>query len=322
MAAPTIPKKPITMRKGAYRPLRLLLITAVSIFLAEGAIMRVIEAFSLPPSFYVSMLDAAVLTVVVFPALYFFSYRPMVRQISERTQLQQHMAVSERQAAVGLLASGVAHEINNPLNSILGLAQVLLKEGGLCDAQRRDLAVIEEQAKRGGRITQGLLNFSRKTRPSKEVFSIAELMERTLPLVEHDLFEAGILFEKKYVEPPPWLHADPDQLEQVLINLIINAKQALTSSLEKKITLTVEAASGRVLIHIRDTGCGIAKENLESIFDPFFTTKPVGVGTGLGLSISYGIASEHGGTIRVSSVVGRGSTFTIELPEYVPSRPS
>lgn len=322
MAAPTTPPKTMRMRKGAYQPLRLLLITAVSIFLAEGAIMRVIEAFSLHPSFYVSMLDAAVLTVVVFPALYFFSYRPMVRQISERTQLQQHMAVSERQAAVGLLASGVAHEINNPLNSILGLAQVLLKEGGLGDTQRRDLAVIEEQAKRGGRITQGLLNFSRKSRPSKEVFSIAELMERTLPLVEHDLFKADILFEKKYAVPSPRLHADPDQLEQVLINLIINAKQALTSSLEKKITLVVEADSGKVLIHIRDTGCGIAKEHLETIFDPFFTTKPVGVGTGLGLSISHGIVSEHGGTIRVSSAMGRGSTFTIELPEHAPSQPS
>ncbi len=304
---------------AVYSPLRPLLLTAALLFLTEGAVMWSLHHFGLPGTMLTGLLDAGLVTAAVLPALYLLWYRPMVLQANQQLRIQQRMALSEKLSAAGLLASGAAHEINNPLNSILGLSQVLIQEGELSEKQRKDLKTIERLAMRAGRITKGLLDFSRKAPPRKEIFTVASLLNRALPLVEAALFKAHIHFEQNVPSTPLLLYADPDQLEQVLVNLILNAKHALKSSLERKLTLTVEQRDGRIFIHLRDTGCGIPMENQDKIFDPFFTTKPAGMGTGLGLSIAYGIISSHGGRMRVSSPQGGGASFTVELPECHPA---
>ncbi len=240
-------------------------------------------------------------------------YVTIKRDVTEEMLRRNRMAHVEKLASLGMIASGVAHEINNPLSTILGIAQVL-EDGDLKKDAREDIATIIKHARRAGRITKGLLEFSRNKKSLKSNVDLREVVEQTLLLLKHDLLKAKVRLEVKLPPEPVPVLADADQLQQMLVNLLINAKHALEKSRKKELLLTIGENDGRILLKVRDSGCGIAPEIAGKIFDPFFTTKPVGQGTGLGLAICYGIAVDHGGTITAASKPGKGSTFTLELP--------
>jgi len=234
-------------------------------------------------------------------------------------KIQSQLVQSEKLAAIGQLAAGVAHELNNPLTGIMGFSQMVLEGDGLSKQQREDVESIFTQSKRCRDIILNLLQFSKRREFKKEPIQIAPLLETTLQLVKYEFSSSGIDMSTEFQEnlSPVW--GDPSQLQQVFLNLITNAKHALEKKEPARLTIQLRQTSDKVILSFKDTGCGIPKENLGKIFDPFFTTKPVGKGTGLGLSISYGIIQEHQGTLRVESQEGEGSTFVIELPLYHPN---
>jgi two-component system NtrC family sensor kinase len=246
--------------------------------------------------------------------------------ITERKNLHEQLVQSAKLAAVGELIAGVAHEVNNPLAVVMGYSEMILGEENLDEQLRRPIDVIYNEANRARKVIQNLLSFARKHSPEKQYASINEILERTLSLKEYDLRKNNIELIKKLAPELPASMADPNQLQQVFLNLIINAEQAMVESEESRRQIVVESkvkngrnklmTDGDKIIEISfcDCGPGIAEKNLKKIFDPFFTTKPVGRGTGLGLSVSYGIIKEHGGDIFVISKEGEGATFFIELP--------
>jgi two-component system NtrC family sensor kinase len=215
------------------------------------------------------------------------------------------------------LTAGIVHELNNPLAGIMGFAQISLKSDELSPQVREDLETILHASQRCHNIVHGLLEFSSKKVPKKEPVSLYSLLEPVLHLVRYDFFKSGINIICECPDSLPLLFADTSQIEQVFLNIITNARQAMEKS--KTGTLTIQACqeTDKIIISFKDNGCGIAKEHLSKIFEPFFTTKPAEQGTGLGLPISYRIIQEHGGTIVVKSQEGAGTTFTIELPAYV-----
>ncbi len=259
--------------------------------------------------------------------------RNLEQKIVERTleleEIQQHLVQSEKLSAIGQLAAGVAHELNNPLGGILGYAQFTLEklqkniEEG--DAPKnatkyvKYLQDIETQARRCKTIVQNLLRFSRTSRATDfNDININQIIEDTLTFMEHQLHMNQIDLETELDEDLPLIQGNSSQLQQVLTNLVINAMHA--SPEESKIKVLSRYSpplgefSGAVEISIIDEGCGISPENVKKIFEPFFTTKQVGKGTGLGLSVSYGIIKDHGGEIKVESTPGKGSIFIIVLP--------
>lgn len=232
-------------------------------------------------------------------------------------ETQKQLLQTEKLAAIGQLAAGVAHEINNPLTGILGFAQLLIQEEGLTPQQREDLESIYKQSQRCRTIIQNLLQFSHRKEPRMEDIEIPPLIHTTLKLVQYDFKTSGIDLAVEAGDDLPLVHGDPNQLQQVFLNLLTNARQALEErKTGARILIGVKrgATGKQLVITFGDNGTGISPENLGKIFDPFFTTKPVGKGTGLGLSISYGIVQQHQGSIRAESEPGKGSTFIIELP--------
>ncbi len=259
------------------------------------------------------------------------SYNQTLEQrIAKRTRelqdAQEQIVQSEKMAAVGQLAAGVAHELNNPLGGILGYAQFGLEklDRGKLEPEdvadyKRYLADIEQQARRCKMIVKNLLKFSRaSTQTEFELFDINTALEETFVFSAHQLNMKNIALVKKLADGLPKCYGNPNLLQQVFTNLLINAMQSMQEGGELQVETwydpAPEWATGQIKIAFRDTGFGIAEENLSKIFEPFFTTKKVGEGTGLGLSVSYGIVKEHGGDIKIDSVVGEGSTFTIILP--------
>jgi signal transduction histidine kinase/ActR/RegA family two-component response regulator len=239
---------------------------------------------------------------------------------------QQRLLQSEKLAAVGQLISGVAHELNNPLTGVVGWSQYLLGQT-LPSSVRTHVATINEQAQRATRIVQNLLTFSRQHKPEKSSVSLSEVVEKTLALRSYELRVNNIQVHNRLEPQLRAIHADAHQIQQVILNLIINAEQAILGARGGG-NLTIEArpAPTGVLLSVSDDGPGIAPDQLKKIFDPFFTTKPVGQGTGLGLSISYGIIEEHGGRIWVESkspaAEGSGATFYIWLPWEAEQQPA
>jgi two-component system NtrC family sensor kinase len=227
---------------------------------------------------------------------------------------RQHIMRSEKLASIGRLAAGIAHEINNPLTSVLTFSSLLLKNAE--DGQKERLDIIVKETTRCREIVRRLLNFSRQTEPRKEKCNVNLVVENALSLTKNQL-QAGtnaIAVKKDLAELPP-LQLDRNQMLEVLINMIINAADAMAKGggeLGIKTCLTEDGKA--VEIRISDTGCGISKENLEKVFDPFFTTKAVGKGTGLGLAVTYGIIDGHNGSIDVESEVGKGTMFVIRMP--------
>ena len=248
------------------------------------------------------------------------TFKDMVAAMSRRrAEAQDRLLQSEKQASVGRLAAGVAHEINNPLTGILTFTRILLRNKGIGDKNLSHLQKIAESTVRVKEIVKGLLDFSRQTELDQEPAEVNRLIRSLISTMENQALVRGVSIEFNPGENLPMLTLDRSQFQSVLVNLIINALDAtepggnITVSTGISLSASDTGQKG-VEIAITDTGCGIPQENLDKLFEPFFTTKEVGKGTGLGLAVSLGIIQRHGGTIRVQSEVGRGSTFTIWLP--------
>lgn len=237
------------------------------------------------------------------------------RDITEARRLQRKLIQSEKMAAVGILASGVAHEINNPLAGILAFAQLLLKDLPGEGHARDDLKEIENAAKRCKKIVEDLLIFSRPHgEGGMQSISLMDEIEKILPLAKLNLRHKSVSLVTDYGEGLPKVLGNSVRLQQVFLNLIANAAQATPEGGTIALRLRLSEDRGHLLAEVEDHGCGISKEILPRIFDPFFTTKGMGEGTGLGLSICYTIISEHGGRIEVESEIGKGSLFRVVLP--------
>jgi len=221
---------------------------------------------------------------------------------------------SERLAVIGKLGADVAHELNNPLQGIVTYSNLLLEKLPPDDPSVPSVEKIIKQANRCTTIVRGLLDFARQRKPNKKPFDINAVVSDCLSLVEHRAVFHNIRIVRKLSAGLPMVVVDPSQMEQVFMNLIINAGEAMNGKGKLTVCTRLDPTGGFVEVDFTDTGHGIAEEDLEKIFDPFFTTKEVGHGTGLGLAISYGIVKEHEGTISVVSAVGKGTTFTVRFP--------
>ncbi len=246
------------------------------------------------------------------------AFNEMAEAIHERDQqlhrqTHEKLMRSDRLAMIGQLAAGVAHEINNPLGSILLFSRLIMQQSDAEGRTRENLERIEKETKRCHTIVKSLLDFARERKPLVESVAVNQLLDATLKLFEGQFLFQNIQVVRDYAPNLPAIQADRSQLQQVFMNIILNAADAM----DGKGRLALSTRSGgddrSIEIAIADTGCGIPPENLGRIFDPFFTTKGVGHGTGLGLSVSYGIVQSHNGDIGVSSNPG-GTTFTISLP--------
>lgn len=271
----------------------------------------------------------------------------IARNLTDRRQLEQQLIQAEKLSAIGQLVAGVAHELNNPLTSVSGYAQLLLREPDLEGQVRQDIQHIYAQSERAARIVQNLLIFAREHKPERTVVNLNDVLKSTLSLRAYQLRVDNIVVNAQLDSKLPQTVADPYQIQQVLLNLINNAHQAMvekggpgTLTLRTRRAVarreaadeaasatdgaspdaggdeigTTSAPQDVLLLAVGDTGVGIPERDLNRIFDPFFTTKPVGQGTGLGLSICFGIVQEHGGRIWAESTLGVGTTVTVELP--------
>jgi signal transduction histidine kinase len=232
---------------------------------------------------------------------------------------QQQLVQSEKLAAVGQLTAGIVHDVKNPLAVIKGVAEELKEEVGLESRITKQLSVIRDNAARADTIVSDLLKFARQSKPEMRQRDMRESIEAAMRLTEYLARKGNVRVIKDLPDRPAVAAYDPGQFEQVLINLIQNAIQAMPHG--GTLRLNLSQAPGALAIAVEDTGVGIPPANLSRIFDPFFTTKKEGEGTGLGLSVSYGIVTRHGGKIGVESTVGKGTTFTILLPT-APPRPA
>lgn len=259
----------------------------------------------------------ALLTMVVGAFLSTWAIRPLTRALEEA---QAKLLQAEKLASIGQLAAGVAHELNNPLMVIMGntqLAQRMLTRGGksaqdtVVEIQElvRDL---DRETQRCKTIVNNLLDFARVRPPTRLETNLHTLLDESLKLVEHQASLQSIQVVRQYQEDLPSILADPHQLKQVFVNVIVNAVQAMP--LGGQLTLKTKSSPTRITLVIQDTGVGIPAEDLTKVFDPFFSGKEVGMGTGLGLSLSYSVIQAHRGTITLQSQVGRGTTTTIQLP--------
>jgi two-component system, NtrC family, sensor kinase len=238
----------------------------------------------------------------------------IVRDVTQERRFAEELRQREKLAAVGQLVSGVAHELNNPLAGISAFAQLLEGAGPLTPEQRDAVDTIQMEARRAAKIVSNLLLFSRQRQPERSSVDLNRVMADTLTLRRFVLSTEQIEVATDLDPELPQTWADPFQLQQVVLNLLINAEHALTGRKGKrKLTLRTQRSGDRILASISDNGPGIPEEMRRRLFEPFFTTKPVGEGSGLGLAISHGIIRQHGGHLRFHSS-GTGATFEIELP--------
>jgi len=236
-----------------------------------------------------------------------------VRDITIERKLEQQVVQSERLAAMGAMIGGVAHELNNPLTSIMGVSE-LLQDTETNETSRKQLAMLQQQARRAAEIVQNLTYFSRPPAPGKSRINVAEIVERTLNLHAYSLRKNSITVD--FLKEPglPYAMGDPHQLMQVFLNLIVNAEQAIREARDKgTLRIRMGRGEGSVWVSFHDDGPGIAKENLASIFDPFYTTKRPGRGTGLGLSICKSVMKEHNGSVEAANSPEGGAVFTVSL---------
>ncbi|MEW6417002.1 MAG: ATP-binding protein [Nitrospirota bacterium] len=235
----------------------------------------------------------------------------------ELINMKEQLYHSYKLASLGLLVSGVVHEINNPLTGIITYTELLMMKV-MNEEIKRDLKKILNSAERCKKIIENLLTFSRERTPSKSLESINDLIDRTIDLRIYWLRKNNIEIVKEYGEIPTIL-VDSQQLQLTILNIILNAEQAIGLQNTDNGMITFKTSfdkeNQKLIIKISDNGPGIPQDIISKIFDPFFTTKPAGTGTGLGLSISHGIIAEHGGNIGAESSEGKGATFFIELPQ-------
>jgi signal transduction histidine kinase len=227
---------------------------------------------------------------------------------------QAQLIQREKLSAVGEFVAGVAHELNNPLTSLIGFAELLLASD-VDEKQAAHVNFIVKSSQRCHKIVQNLLGFARQHAPERNVVKVSDAIDSVIELLAYEMRTSNIEIATCYDPTLPVVIGDSHQLQQVILNVLNNARQAIEATQKPgRVRITTERTGHLVKIIINDNGPGITKENLQKIFDPFFTTKPVGQGTGLGLSLCYGIIKEHGGAIHVSSEPGGGAQFTIELP--------
>jgi PAS domain S-box-containing protein len=237
------------------------------------------------------------------------------RMEEERKILEQKAQLSSRLASIGELASGVAHEINNPLTGVIGYTQFLLDRKDIPDNVKDDLNIINEGAHRVASIVKRLLAFARQTKPARTHVNINSLINDILQMRAYHLQSNNITVATALDSALPVTIADAGQLQQVFLNLIVNAETEMKLAHNKgKLLISTQKSDNTIQVSFKDNGPGIPKDNLEKIFDPFFTTREVGEGAGLGLSICYGIVKEHNGRIWAESKPRQGATFNIELP--------
>ena len=240
------------------------------------------------------------------------------QKVKERTEelasMQHTLMQSQRLASIGKLAAGIAHEINNPLGGILVLSSLVLEDLPPDNPHRENLQEVIKQTMRCRDIVKGLLQFSRLEEGKTEYVNVNQVLNNTLSLIEKQALFHNVRLTKNFQEDIPSILGDNSQLQQVFMNIILNAVQAMDEVGILTLTTYHEKKNDMVVIDISDTGCGIPEELIDHIFDPFFTTKEVGEGTGLGLAIAYGIISKHNGRMTVKSKVNEGTTFTIKIP--------
>ena len=236
----------------------------------------------------------------------------IIEDISARVQLEEQLQISEKMASIGLLAAGVAHEVNTPLTGISSYTQMLLQGVEPDDPRAKVLEKIERQTFRAAKIVNGLLNLARPAQVDSGPVDVNAVINDVLSLLEHQMRTGRIQLRKELFGSPLVVQGIEHKLQQVFLNLLLNARDAMPKGGWLTIATRPEGAHAR--IEIADTGSGIPVEQLSRIYDPFFTTKEIGKGTGLGLSITYGIVQEHGGTITCDSSMGQGTRFTLALP--------
>jgi two-component system NtrC family sensor kinase len=236
----------------------------------------------------------------------------IVEDISTRVQLEEQLQISEKMASIGLLAAGVAHEVNTPLTGISSFTQMLLESAPPGDPTTQVLEKIEKQTFRAAKIVNGLLNLARPAQVDSGPCDVNAVVNDVLSLLEHQFRTGSIQVRKELAARAPVVQGIEHKLQQVFLNLFLNARDAMPKG--GWLTIVTRAEADGAVIEIGDTGSGIPAEQLSRIYDPFFTTKEIGKGTGLGLSITYGIVQEHGGTITCDSQVGQGTRFSIRLP--------
>ena len=356
------------LRTGSKKALKLVAMVAIAVFLAEAMVMLLLANIESVPIKLEPLLDAALLTLLVCPAFYFWVYRPLERQIDEKikaeatlrqslteqqrlnnelVQAQQLIIESEKLASLGLLTAGIAHEIRGPvsyvdanLKSLNGYCQDLFRliktyekthhllgdkhalvseleslrnEIDISYLQNDTSDLIAESLQGTGRvknIIQNYKDFSRKSDDKWEHADIHEGIESTLSIVWNELkYKAEVI---KNYSSLPTIECNPSQLNQVIMNLLVNAAHAIEE--RGTITLSTGTEGEEVWLSVQDTGCGMNAEQKSRIFEPFFTTKARGKGTGLGLAISIGIVEKHNGRVEVESTLGEGSQFKVTLP--------
>jgi PAS domain S-box-containing protein len=241
-------------------------------------------------------------------------FRGVGRDISERRQMEEQLIVADRLASIGELASGIAHELNNPLTGIIGFSQ-LLAERNVPEEIKEDLKLINSEAQRAANVVKGLFTFARKHPSVRQLTNINDVIGKVLELRAYEQKVSNIETVINLAPDLPKIGADFFQLQQVFLNIVTNAEYFMLKAHNKgTLTITTGRLEDIVRISFTDDGPGIAEKDLGHVFDPFFTTKEVGQGTGLGLSISHGIVTTHGGRIYAESKQGKGATFVVELP--------
>ena len=230
----------------------------------------------------------------------------------DKLKLHNQLLHADRLATIGMLAAGVAHELNEPLGNILGFAQLAKKANGASGSIKQDIEKIETASLHAREIIQKLLVFARQTPPKKTRVNLNQVVEDGLYFFEARCAKEGVEVVRKLSSELPEITADPAQLNQLMVNLVVNSLQAMPG--RGKITVQTQSSNQEVHLIVEDTGTGMTNEVLEQIFIPFFTTKDVGHGTGLGLPVVHGIVKAHNGSINVESKLGYGSSFEVRLP--------
>ncbi|MBI5250360.1 MAG: PAS domain S-box protein [Desulfomonile tiedjei] len=242
------------------------------------------------------------------------SYEGIAKDITARVHMERQLQRADKLASLGQISTGIAHEINNPLGIMLGYTQLLLRDHKPGTQIHDDLKTIEKHARNCKTIVEDLLKFARSARTNKTLVDVNECLTEVNSLLAHQFELDKITLRTDLDGLIPKIVADAEKLKQVFMNLMVNAKQAISGRGEITVTTSIEDSANSVRISIADTGCGIPHQLIDKVFDPFFTTKPVGEGTGLGLSVSYGIIQDHNGRIEVESRQGKGTKFVITLP--------
>ncbi len=237
-----------------------------------------------------------------------------MHDLTDRRRFETQMAQTEKLAAIGQLAAGVAHEVNNPMGVIQCYARLIAKSQEPDSQAVRDAEIIQKHIQQCQKVVADLLNFARVSESRKQTARIDDCLDEVVSLVEPHYNKKGITVSVAKAPDLPPAEVDEAQFKQVLMNLVINAVQSMPDGGRLTVAADCDEAAGALRVSVADTGMGIGEKDIRRIFEPFFTTKDPGKGTGLGLSVSYGIIQQHGGDIRVESVPGEGSTFTVMLP--------